>query len=85
MSVVKAEELRSKTPDELKSQLTTLKKEAFNFAFRGLLVKSKTQPVCVWCVGKSLVFKPFSRKNPAPPTSRSPNYAKTHSERCGGQ
>ena len=35
MSVVKAEELRSKTPDELKSQLTTLKKEAFNFRFQG--------------------------------------------------
>ena len=35
MSVVKAEELRSKTPDELKSQLTTLKKEAFNLRFQG--------------------------------------------------
>jgi len=35
MSVVKAEELRSKTTDELKSQLTTLKKEAFNLRFQG--------------------------------------------------
>ena len=35
MSVVKAEELRSKTPDELKSQLTTLNKEAFNLRFQG--------------------------------------------------
>ena len=35
MSVVKAEELRTKTPDELKSQLTTLKKEAFNLRFQG--------------------------------------------------
>ena len=35
MSVVKAEELRSKTPDELKTQLTNLKKEAFNLRFQG--------------------------------------------------
>jgi len=35
MAVVKAEELRSKTPDELKTQLTSLKKEAFNLRFQG--------------------------------------------------
>jgi large subunit ribosomal protein L29 len=35
MAVVKAEELRSKTPDELKTQLTNLKKEAFNLRFQG--------------------------------------------------
>lgn len=35
MPVVKAEELRSKTPDELKTQLTNLKKEAFNLRFQG--------------------------------------------------
>ncbi len=35
MAMVKAEELRSKTPDELKTQLTGLKKEAFNLRFQG--------------------------------------------------
>ncbi|MGB2303238.1 MAG: 50S ribosomal protein L29 [Candidatus Puniceispirillales bacterium] len=35
MAVVKAEELRSKSPDELKTQLTSLKKEAFNLRFQG--------------------------------------------------
>jgi len=35
MAVVKVEELRSKTPDELKTQLTSLKKEAFNLRFQG--------------------------------------------------
>jgi len=35
MAVVKAGELRSKTPDELKTQLTNLKKEAFNLRFQG--------------------------------------------------
>ena len=35
MAVVKAEELRSKTPDEMKTQLTSLKKEAFNLRFQG--------------------------------------------------
>jgi large subunit ribosomal protein L29 len=31
---MKAEELRGKTPDELKTQLTELKKEAFNLRFQ---------------------------------------------------
>ena len=31
---MKAEELRAKTPDELKTQLTELKKEAFNLRFQ---------------------------------------------------
>lgn len=35
MAVVKAEELRSKLQDELKTQLTSLKKEAFNLRFQG--------------------------------------------------
>ena len=35
MAMIKAEELRSKTPDELKTQLTGLKKEAFNLRFQG--------------------------------------------------
>ena len=35
MAMVKAEELRSKTHDELKTQLTGLKKEAFNLRFQG--------------------------------------------------
>ena len=35
MAVVKAEELRSKSPHELKTQLTSLKKEAFNLRFQG--------------------------------------------------
>jgi large subunit ribosomal protein L29 len=35
MAVVKAEELRSKSQDELKTQLTSLKKEAFNLRFQG--------------------------------------------------
>ncbi|MAJ35099.1 MAG: 50S ribosomal protein L29 [Candidatus Puniceispirillum sp. TMED52] len=35
MAAVKAEELRSKSPDELKTQLTSLKKEAFNLRFQG--------------------------------------------------
>ena len=35
MAVVKAKELRSKSQDELKTQLTSLKKEAFNLRFQG--------------------------------------------------
>jgi large subunit ribosomal protein L29 len=35
MAVLKAEELRSKSLDELKTQLTSLKKEAFNLRFQG--------------------------------------------------
>jgi len=35
MAVVKAEELRAKSQDELKTQLTSLKKEAFNLRFQG--------------------------------------------------
>ena len=34
MAIVKAEELRAKTPDELKSQLIDLKKERFNLRFQ---------------------------------------------------
>jgi large subunit ribosomal protein L29 len=35
MAIVKAEELRAKTPDELKTQLVELKKEQFNLRFQG--------------------------------------------------
>jgi large subunit ribosomal protein L29 len=35
MAVVKAEEMRTKSQDELKTQLTSLKKEAFNLRFQG--------------------------------------------------
>ena len=35
MAVVKAEEMRIKSQDELKTQLTSLKKEAFNLRFQG--------------------------------------------------
>ena len=35
MAIVKAQDLRAKTPDELKSQLVTLKKEAYNLRFQG--------------------------------------------------
>lgn len=35
MATVKAEELRAKTPDELKDKLVSLKKEAFNLRFQG--------------------------------------------------
>ena len=34
MATVKAEELRAKTPDELKQQLVELKKEHFNLRFQ---------------------------------------------------
>jgi len=34
MAIVKAEALRAKTPDELKSQLIDLKKEQFNLRFQ---------------------------------------------------
>ena len=34
MAIVKAEELRSKTADELKDQLVDLKKEQFNLRFK---------------------------------------------------
>ena len=34
MAIVKAEELRAKTPDELKAQLIDLKKERFNLRFQ---------------------------------------------------
>ena len=34
MSIVKAEALRAKTPDELKTQLIDLKKEQFNLRFQ---------------------------------------------------
>ena len=34
MAIVKAEELRAKTPDELKTQLVELKKEQFNLRFQ---------------------------------------------------
>ncbi len=34
MAIVKAEELRSKTPDELKIRLVDLKKEQFNLRFQ---------------------------------------------------
>lgn len=35
MAVVKAQDLRAKTPDELKGQLVDLKKEAYNLRFQG--------------------------------------------------
>ena len=35
MAVVKASELRTKTPDELQTQLLGLKKEAYNLRFQG--------------------------------------------------
>jgi large subunit ribosomal protein L29 len=35
MAVVKAQDLRVKTSDELKVQLTNLKKEAYNLRFQG--------------------------------------------------
>ncbi|NDA07861.1 MAG: 50S ribosomal protein L29 [Alphaproteobacteria bacterium] len=35
MAVVKAQDLRAKTSDELKVQLTNLKKEAYNLRFQG--------------------------------------------------
>ena len=34
MAIVKAEELRAKTPDELKTHLVELKKEQFNLRFQ---------------------------------------------------
>jgi large subunit ribosomal protein L29 len=34
MAIVKAEELRAKTPDELKTKLVELKKEQFNLRFQ---------------------------------------------------
>ena len=34
MAIVKAEALRAKTPDELKTQLIDLKKEQFNLRFQ---------------------------------------------------
>ena len=34
MGTIKAEELRAKTPDELKTQLVALKKEQFNLRFQ---------------------------------------------------
>ena len=34
MATVKAEDLRAKTPDELKTQLVELKKEQFNLRFQ---------------------------------------------------
>jgi ribosomal protein L29 len=42
MAVVKAEELRSKSQDELKTQLTSLKKEAFNLRFQGATPAGKS-------------------------------------------
>ncbi|MCE2516581.1 MAG: 50S ribosomal protein L29 [Alphaproteobacteria bacterium] len=35
MATVKAQDLRAKTPDELKTQLVSLKKEAYNLRFQG--------------------------------------------------
>jgi len=35
MALVKAQDLRAKTLDELKAQLTDLKKEAYNLRFQG--------------------------------------------------
>ena len=35
MAMVKAQDLRAKTPDELQSQLISLKKEAYNLRFQG--------------------------------------------------
>jgi large subunit ribosomal protein L29 len=35
MAIVKAQDLRAKTSDELQSQLIALKKEAFNLRFQG--------------------------------------------------
>jgi large subunit ribosomal protein L29 len=35
MAIVKAQDLRAKTPDELKTQLVGLKKEAYNLRFQG--------------------------------------------------
>jgi large subunit ribosomal protein L29 len=35
MAIVKAQDLRAKTSDELQSQLVGLKKEAFNLRFQG--------------------------------------------------
>lgn len=35
MAMVKAQDLRAKTQDELKTQLVSLKKEAYNLRFQG--------------------------------------------------
>ena len=45
MAIVKAEALRAKTPDELKTQLIDLKKEQFNLRFQaaGGQVESPTR------------------------------------------
>ncbi len=49
MAIVKAEALRAKTPDELKTQLVDLKKEQFNLRFQaaGGQVENPTRAMIV--------------------------------------
>jgi large subunit ribosomal protein L29 len=49
MAIVKAEALRAKTPDELKTQLVDLKKEQFNLRFQaaGGQVENPSRPKIV--------------------------------------
>ena len=44
MTIVKAEALRAKTPDELKTQLVDLKKEQFNLRFQAAGGHAHQQP-----------------------------------------
>ena len=48
MATVKAEELRARTADELKTQLVELKKEQFNLNKLVTVVHTKGQPDKLW-------------------------------------
>ena len=67
MATIKAEELRAKTADELKTQLVELKKEQFNLRFQ----VAKTHHGRALCAVKLPVLKLFLASRPAPQSKES--------------
>ncbi len=57
MAIVKAEELRAKTADELKTQLVGLKQEQFNLRFQTAGGQNENRHAMRSCVAKSPVSK----------------------------
>ena len=55
---MKAEELKSKTPDQLRDSLVQLKKEAFNLRFQQATGRWRTRPA----FAPSVVTSPASRR-----------------------
>ena len=62
MGTVKAEELRAKTSDELKTRLVGLKRSSSICVFRQLMGRMKTRHVHVSCAAKSPASRLFSAR-----------------------